>query len=148
MPSANLHNRFCAAQSPSCDSLPFKVALDMHTREFQYKLPNRIVFSNTNLTRFGITDSPLGTLCGKVHDETPEHFFVSCHLSMGFRQEISNWLQLCNIYNVIDFTKPVNVMFSLLDINDHFMPLNHIVILTFQLKRLFLIGQERVTCHG
>ena len=32
-------------------SLPFKVALDMHTREFQYKIPNRIVFSNTKLTR-------------------------------------------------------------------------------------------------
>ena len=54
------------------------------------------------------------------------------HASNGlyFRQEISNWLQLCNIYNVIDFTKPVNVMFGLLDINDHFMPLNHSVILS------------------
>ena len=89
-------------------SLPFQVAIDTRTGEFQYKLLNRIVFTNTKLSKFGKVESPSCTFCG-IEDETPEHLFVSCHLSKQFWEEISHWLQLCNIHSVFYFSNPVNV---------------------------------------
>ena len=67
-----------------------------------------------------------------IEDETPEHLFVSCHLSKQFWEEISHWLQLCNIHGGFYFSNPVNVMFGLLDISDNFEPLNHIILIAKQ----------------
>ena len=44
-------------------SLPFTVAHNTKTREFQYKLLNNIVYTNDKLFRFKMIDSPLCAFC-------------------------------------------------------------------------------------
>ena len=122
-------------------SLPFQVVLDTYTTDFQYKLLNRIVFTNTKLSKFGIVESPLCTFCG-IEDETLEHLFVLCHHAKLFWREISNGLQLCNIHTATDLTNPVNIMFGLLDINDHVMSVNHIILLAKQ--TIFLCRRKNI----
>ena len=51
-------------------SLPFKVALDTKSREFQYKILNRYLVTNTFLKKIGKTDSSACSFCG-VADEFP-----------------------------------------------------------------------------
>ena len=53
-------------------SLPFQVALDTKTRDFQYKILNRILFTNAKLSKLKLVESPLCSFCGK-DEETPEH---------------------------------------------------------------------------
>ena len=43
-------------------SLPYRVALDTKTREFQYKLLNRCLVTNTFLCKIGIIPSPACSL--------------------------------------------------------------------------------------
>ena len=57
-------------------SLPYRVALDTKTGEFQYKLLNRCLVTNTFLCKIGIIPSPTCSLCGES-DESPSHNF-SC----------------------------------------------------------------------
>ena len=122
-------------------SLPFQVALDTYTRDFQYKLLNRIIFTNTKLCKFGLADSPLCTFCGN-EEETPEHLFILCNFSKCFWQEISCWLELRNIHIAIDLTIPTNIMFGLLDINEHFMSLNHVILIAKQI--IFLCRRKNI----
>ena len=122
-------------------SLPFQVALDTYTRDFQYKLLNRIIFTNTKLCKFGLADSPLCTFCGN-EEETPEHLFILCNFSKCFWQEISCWLELRNIHIAIDLTIPTNIMFRLLDINEHFMSLNHVILIAKQ--TIFLCRRKNI----
>ena len=112
-------------------SLPFQVALDTYTRDFQYKILNRILFTNAKLSKFKLVESPLCTFCGK-DDETPEHLFVFCQYSRTFWKEISSWLRECSIDTLPDLTDQVNIMFGLFDAKSHFMLLNHIVLIAKQ----------------
>ena len=106
--------------------------LDTYTRDFRYKLLNRIIFTNKKLSKFGLADSPLCTFCGE-EEKSPEHLFILCNFSKSFWKEISCWLQLCNIRTAIDLTNQINVMFGLLDINEHFMSLNHVILIAKQI---------------
>ena len=57
-------------------SLPYRVALlDTKTREFQYKLLNRCLVTNTFLCKIGIIPSPACSLRGES-DESLEHLFL------------------------------------------------------------------------
>ena len=67
-------------------SLPYRVALDTKTREFQYKLLNRCLVTNTFLCKIGIIPSPACSLCGES-DESLEHLFLSCHYTKNFWSE-------------------------------------------------------------
>ena len=71
--------------------LPYRVALDTKTREFQYKLLNRCPVTNTFLCRIGIIPSPACSLCGES-DESLEHLFLSCHYTKNFWSEVIKWL--------------------------------------------------------
>ena len=57
--------------------LPFKTTLDTKLTEFQYKLLNRILYTNKMLLRFKKVDSPLSDFCEKEL-ETIEHVFFYC----------------------------------------------------------------------
>ena len=72
-------------------SLPYRVALDTKTREFQYKLLNRCLVTNTFLCKIGIIPSPACSLCGES-DESLEHLFLSCHYTKNFWSEVIKWL--------------------------------------------------------
>jgi len=112
-------------------SLPFQVALDTYTRDFQYKILNRILFTNAKLSKLKLVESPLCTFCGK-DEETPEHLFVFCQSSRAFWKEISSWLRKCGIDTLPDLTDQVNIIFGLFDVESHFMLLNHVVLIAKQ----------------
>ena len=57
--------------------LPGRVTLDTRTRAFQYKILNRILYTNSILYKMKLIPSPLCTFCGD-HEETLEHLLVKC----------------------------------------------------------------------
>ena len=61
-------------------SLPFKVVLDTKSREFQYKILNRYLVTNTFLKKIAKADSSACSPCG-VMDESLEHLLVTCHFT-------------------------------------------------------------------
>ena len=67
-------------------SLPYRVALDTKNREFQYKLLNRCLVTNTFLCKIGIIPSPACSLWGES-DESLEHLFLSFHYTKNFWSE-------------------------------------------------------------
>ena len=72
-------------------SLPFTVAHDTKTREFQYKLLNNIVFTNEKLFRFKMIDSPLCAFC-QTEVEPPEHLIFHCNVTKSFWQLLFSWI--------------------------------------------------------
>ena len=112
-------------------TLPFQVALDTKTRDFQYKILNTILFTNAKLSKFKLVESPLCSFCSK-EAEIPEHLFVFCQYSRAFWKEISSWLRECGIDTLPDLTNHANIMFGLFDVESHFMLLNHIVLIAKQ----------------
>ena len=58
-------------------SLPFKVAVDTRTREFQYRLLNRYLATNSFLQKTGKIDSSMCSSCN-AEAESLEHLFLSC----------------------------------------------------------------------
>ena len=75
-------------------SLAFGVTLDTKLRTFQYKLSNRIVFTNDKLFRFNIVESPLCTFC-TVDEESLEHLLFFCEVTELFWKEILSCLARC-----------------------------------------------------
>ena len=123
-------------------SLPFQVALDTYTRDFQYKMLNRILFTNSKLFKLKLVESPLCSFCDK-NEETLEHLFVFCEHSKAFWKEISSWLHECGIETLPDLTDQINIMFGLFDVDNHFMLLNHIMLIAKQ--TIFLCRQKSIS---
>ena len=72
-------------------SLPFRTSLNTKSREFQYKLLNRCLVTNSFLSKIGVVSSPASSFCGEM-SESFEHFLISCHYSKNFWAEVINWL--------------------------------------------------------
>ena len=121
---------------------PFQVALDTYTRDFQYKILNRILFTNSKLFKLKLVESPLCSFCDK-NEETLEHLFIFCEHSRAFWKEISSWLHECGIETLPDLTDQINIMFGLFDVDNHFMLLNHIMLIAKQ--TIFLCRQKSIT---
>ena len=114
----------------------------MHTHEtqsrsescvfsFNHLILNRILFTNSKLFKLKLVESPLCSFCDK-HEETFEHLFVFCEHSKAFWKEISSWLHECGIETLPDLTDQINIMFGLFDVDNHFMLLNHIMLIAKQ----------------
>ena len=74
---------------------------------------------------------------------TLEHLFVFCEHSRAFWKEISSWLHECGIETLPDLTDQINIMFGLFDVDNHFMLLNHIMLIAKQ--TIFLCRQKSIT---
>ena len=72
-------------------SLPFCTSLDTKSREYQYKLLNRCLVTNSFLSKIGIISSLACSFYGEM-SESFEHFFVPCHYSKNFWAEVIKWL--------------------------------------------------------
>ena len=109
-------------------SLPYRVALDTKTREFQYKLLNRCLVTNTFLCKIGMIPSPAWSLCGKS-DESLEHLFLSCHYTKNFLSEVIKWLvdHKVKIENLSD----KDILFGIIGCEDEIF-VNHILLLAKQ----------------
>ena len=64
-------------------SLSFRTTLESKLREFQFKILNRIVFTNEKLFRFGMADSASCAFCQR-EVESIEHLLFSCKVSSRF----------------------------------------------------------------
>ena len=70
--------------------LPFKVLMDTKSREFQYKILNRYLSTNSFLIKIGLTTSPLCTFC-EQESKSLEHLL---HVPM---QRVSGWTSLVGV---------------------------------------------------
>ena len=68
-------------------SLPFECAIDTKTREFQYKILNRILPLNDFLFKIGKCESPLCTFCNSSEESLP-HLFFKCSFVQHFWRSI------------------------------------------------------------
>ena len=71
-------------------SLPFLVALDTKSQEFQHKIINKYLVTNTFLKKIGNIDSSLCTFCGML-DESLEHLhfhFLLHHVRQSIMEHI------------------------------------------------------------
>ena len=109
-------------------SLPYCVALDTRTCEFQYKLLNRCLVTNAFLCKIGIIPSPACSLCGES-DESLQHLFLSCHYSKNFWAEVIKWLEdhKVNIENLSN----KDILFGIFGCEDEIF-VNHILLLAKQ----------------
>ena len=78
-------------------SLPFKVALDTRTREFQYRLLNRYQATNSFFQKIGKIDSSICSFCN-AEAESLEHLFLSCPIIYPLWANLIVW---CNSKNMI-----------------------------------------------
>ena len=107
-------------------SLPFTVAHDTKTREFQYKLLNNIVFTNEKLFRFKMIDSPLCAFC-QTEVESPEHLFFHCDITKSFWQLLCSWISEQKVISTSLTLE--NVIFGVFNVVEDFHILNHIILL-------------------
>jgi len=91
--------------------LPFKTTLDTKLREFQYKILNRILYTNKMLFKFKKVDSPLCDFCEKEL-ETIEHLFFHCPKVCMFWDDLKVLLNSVNITVRFDIK---DVLFGILD---------------------------------
>ena len=105
--------------------IPHKVTLDIRTRIFQYKLLNRILYTNNLLYKMKLSETPLCTFCG-LYEESPEHLFFYCHFSTSFWMQTVNWLK--NIELKIDRLDVKDVILGFTKMKAHWTLFNHIII--------------------
>ena len=76
--------------------LPHKVALEPYVRAFQYKVLNRILYTNEKLHKIGFTPHKDCTLC-KSESETLTHLLYHCPFSIAsWRDFEAYWLLVKN----------------------------------------------------
>ena len=131
-------------------SLPFLVALDTKSREFQYKILNRYLVTNTFLKKIGKIDSSLCTFCGML-DESLEHLFVTCHFTTLLWKDLIAWCSGRQIK--VESLSAANIIFGDWQRKDCFLLLNHIILIAKQyiyycrsnnLKPLFYVLLQRI----
>ena len=104
--------------------VPFKTTLDTKLREFQYKILNRILYTNKMLFKFKKVDSPLCDFCEKEL-ETIEHLFFHCTKVSMFWNDLKSVLDSFNITIRFDI---MNVLFGILDTDNISILVNYIIL--------------------
>ena len=104
--------------------LPFKTTLDTKLREFQYKILNRILYTNEMLFRFKKVDSPLCDFC-ENELETVEHLFFFCTKVRIFWDDLKAVLNSLNISVDLEIK---DVLFGILDTSNINILVNYIVL--------------------
>ena len=105
-------------------SLPYQVALDTKSREFQYKLLHRYLATNDFLNKIGISSSPRCSLCDGA-DESLEHLFVSCLITQSFWAEVIKWCSNRGV--VINHLSAKDILFGIKVHKDNLF-INHILL--------------------
>ena len=109
-------------------SLPFRTSLDTKLREFQYKLLNRCLVTNSFLNKIGIIPSPACSFCGELN-ESLEHFFICCRYTKDFWAEVIKWFDNQGVK--IEHLSDKDIMFGILRCEDELF-INHILIVAKQ----------------
>lgn len=105
--------------------IPHKVTLDIKTRMFQFKILNRIIYTNQLLNKMRLTDTSLCTFCGEC-EESLEHLFLHCKFTKDFWTHTINWLNKSNI--TISRLSDSEILLGITKESPHWTLLNHILI--------------------
>ena len=108
--------------------MPFRTSLDTKSREFQYKLLNRCLVTNSFLNKIGIIPSPACSFCGEMN-ESLEHFFISCRYTKDFWAEVITWFDNQGVK--IEHLSDKDIMFGILRCEDELF-INHTLIIAKQ----------------
>ena len=104
--------------------LPRKATLDSKTREFQYKLLHRIIYTNKILYKMGLVPSPMCSFCGNM-EESLEHLFIYCDISKHFWSSLTEWLNEFGFD--VRYLSTFDIAFGLTSKDS--LLLNHVIIL-------------------
>ena len=109
-------------------SLPFRTSLGTKSREFQYKLLNRWLVTNSFLNKIGVIPSPACSLCGEMN-ESLDHFFICCRYTKDFWAEVIKWFDNQGVK--IEHLSDKDIMFGILRC-EHELFINHTLIIAKQ----------------
>ena len=105
--------------------LSFRTTLETKLWEFQFKILNRIVFTNEKLFRFGMAESDKCVFC-QTEVESIEHLLFSCKISSVFWKHVLSWLRDNNI--IVENLREEDIIVGKFDVGDDFLLVNHILI--------------------
>ena len=98
--------------------LSFRTTLETKLREFQFKILNRIVFTNEKLFRFDMAESDKCAFC-QTEVESIEHLLFSCKISSVFWKHVLSWLRDNNI--IVESLKEEDIIFGKFDVGNDFL---------------------------
>ena len=110
-------------------SLPFTVAMDSKTRQFQYKILNRYLVTNVYLKKFGIKLSSDCSFCEDA-DESLEHLFTSCPYVLSFWKDLSDWLNDLGVK--VNLLTKADIIFGSWERKDDSFFFNHVLLIAKQ----------------
>ena len=117
--------------------LPRKVTIESRTRDFQYKILNRILFTNKMLFKMKISDTDKCTFRNE-EEETIEHLLTTCKYTLLFWKEVIKWLKTYNIHENLDELK---ILFGVLN-NNCLDLVNHIILIGKQV--IYLCRSKKI----
>ena len=100
--------------------------METKLREFQFKILNRIVFTNEKLFRFGMAESDKCVFC-QTEVESIEHLLFSYKICSVFWKHALSRLRDNNIID--ENLKEEDIIFGKFDVGDDFLLVNHILLL-------------------
>ena len=98
--------------------LSFRTTLETKLREFQFKILNRIVFTNEKPFCFGMAESDKCAFC-QTEVESIEHLLFSCKISSVFWKHVLSWLRDNNI--IVESLKAEDIIIGKFDVGDDFL---------------------------
>ena len=99
--------------------LSFRTTLETKLREFQFKILNRIVFTNEKLFRFDMAESDKCAFC-QTEVESIEPLLFSCKISSAqYPKHVLSWLRDNNI--IVESLKEEDIIIGKFDIGDDFL---------------------------
>ena len=98
--------------------LSFRTTLETKLREFQFKILNRIVFTNEKLFRFGMAESDKCVFC-QTEVESIEHLLFSCKISSVFWKHVLSWLRDNNM--IVESLKEKDIIIGKFDVGYDFL---------------------------
>ena len=107
--------------------LSFRTTLETKLREFQFKILNRIVFTNEiKLFRFGMTESYKYAF-SQTEVESIKRLPFSCKMSSVFWKHVLSWLRDNNI--IVENLKEEDIILGKFDVGDDFLLVNRFIAL-------------------
>ena len=106
--------------------LPGRVSIDTYSRSFQYKILNRILYTNSTLFKMKLVSSPKCSFC-QVHDESLEHLPVHCKFTQIFWSAVTTWLNEFNIG--IGYLNEKIILLGVTNQVENYKLINHILII-------------------
>ena len=109
--------------------LPFNVLIDTKSREFQYRILNRYLTTNSFLHKIGLANSPLCTFC-KQESESLEHLLIICSCTKSFWSDFVTWSNQLNI-SLRDLSDS-DILFGFWQRKENYLFINHMLVLAKQ----------------